>query len=116
MIYTKEEFKKVWTNDAIGITLEDLVDCAKDWKLFEDPSNKDLTAVTNALMIASDIITMDKFHNGSRMHKFSIPFGIKKNDAIELQKQMGYHPAGYGFYSFDATMTETTWLCADSCD
>ena len=63
-----------------------------------------------------DDVTVSQRHNGGRLHKFSVPFGITQKKACELQKELGYHPLGYGFYSFDATLTETTWCCGDSCD
>lgn len=35
MIYTKEEFKKLWEADdeGSGITYDDIADCAKAWGL-----------------------------------------------------------------------------------
>lgn len=61
-------------------------------------------------------VSINKRYNGSRMHRFSVPFGITEKNALHLQGELGYHPAGYGFYSFDATISGTTWSCADSCD
>jgi hypothetical protein len=55
-------------------------------------------------------------HGGGRMHLFSVSGSISKEEACELQMQLGYHPAGYGFYAFDPTITLTTWKCSDSCD
>ena len=49
-------------------------------------------------------------------HRFSVPFGITRKAAEKLQMEYGYHPLGYGFYSFDATLSGTTWKCSDSCD
>lgn len=39
MIYTKEEFKRLWESDANGggITMEDVADCAVDWGLYVRP-------------------------------------------------------------------------------
>lgn len=39
MIYTKEEFKKLWeaNEEGSGITFEDIADCAKNWGLFSMP-------------------------------------------------------------------------------
>ena len=39
MIYTKEEFKKLWEDDepSSGITFDDIADCAKNWGLFSKP-------------------------------------------------------------------------------
>lgn len=39
MVYTKEEFKKLWEADehGSGITFDDIADCAKAWGLFTMP-------------------------------------------------------------------------------
>jgi hypothetical protein len=37
---------------------------------------------------------------------------LTEEEAIEAQIKSGYHPAGYGFYSFKGD----TWSCATSCD
>lgn len=63
---------------------------------------KDLTVITK--------------YNGSRFHFFCVPFAITKEKAIELQTEAGYPPAGYGFYGFDPTISQTVWKCLDSCD
>ena len=60
-------------------------------------------------------VTISKHYNSS-MHKFSVPVGIRQKHAMKLQKEIGYHPNGYGFYSFDATLSGTTWYCNNSCD
>ena len=52
----------------------------------------------------------------SRMFEFTFPQEITEHEAMELQINAGYHPAGYGFYAFKATSTESTWKCGDSCD
>lgn len=52
----------------------------------------------------------------SRMHKFFVPFAITEEEACELQMQLGYHPAGYGFYRFETAENATTWLCGNSSD
>lgn len=55
-------------------------------------------------------------HNNGSMNKFSVPKSITEKEAVDLQMELGYHPSGYGFYSFDPTLSETTWKCADNCD
>lgn len=37
---------------------------------------------------------------------------LSENEALEAQMKAGYHPGGYGFYSFKGK----TWACATSCD
>ena len=47
---------------------------------------------------------------------FAVPHIISKDHAIKLQMELGYHPGGYGFYSFKVENNKTTWQCANSCD
>lgn len=61
-------------------------------------------------------VTIIHNYGGGRMHFFTVPFAISKEKALELQAQLGYHPAGYGFYGFDPTISQTVWKCGDSCD
>ena len=39
MVYSKEEFKKLWDSgdDGGGITFEDIADCAVAWGLYSKP-------------------------------------------------------------------------------
>ena len=39
MVYTKEEFKRLWNSgaDGGGITCDDVADCAEAWGLFRRP-------------------------------------------------------------------------------
>lgn len=46
---------------------------------------------------------------------------IDENQALELQKGNGYHPAGYGFYDFKCTLNkdglyEANWNSFSNCD
>jgi hypothetical protein len=41
---------------------------------------------------------------------------ITKEEAIEIQSNAGYHPAGYGFYNFKHIDGNTKWYCFKSCD
>ncbi len=47
---------------------------------------------------------------------FNYPGNISENEALELQKNAGYHPAGYDFYSFMVSNNKSTWLCSSSSD
>lgn len=51
-----------------------------------------------------------------RMFRFSIPYQISSTLALEIQAEMGYIAAGYGFYGFENGIEETTWSCGDCCD
>jgi hypothetical protein len=53
---------------------------------------------------------------GMRMHRFTVPWMISEDQARELQADLSYHPAGYGFYRFESSPKETVWYCGDSCD
>jgi hypothetical protein len=46
---------------------------------------------------------------------FYLPFEITKDEAFEIQAELSYHPAGYGFYDFNVN-EETSWRCSRSCD
>lgn len=51
-----------------------------------------------------------------RMFKFAVDKKISQEEAVELQRQQGYPPGGYGFYAFTQCDCKTTWKCGDSCD
>jgi hypothetical protein len=58
MIYTKEEFKRLWYSDEHGggITNEDCADCAKAWGLFANPRCCSINAVIDAVCEAAGCI------------------------------------------------------------
>ena len=66
------------------------------------------------ILITSDDVTIEKYIN--RRHRFSLPFEITEDMAIRIQKNFGYHPAGYGFNEFTSSETGSSWSCSDSCD
>ena len=41
---------------------------------------------------------------------------ISVGELQEIQKEAGFHPAGYGFYSMRKTPFGYIWQCAASCD
>ena len=41
---------------------------------------------------------------------------LTEDEAMELQEEYGYHPSGYGFYSYTVENDVTTWNCQRSCD
>ena len=41
---------------------------------------------------------------------------ITEDGAAALQMKAGYHPAGYGFYSFACINGIARWNCSNSCD
>ena len=53
MIYTKKKFKKLWYSEkGIGITLGDMVDCARDWGI--PLTSKTHLVTTNNILAAAD--------------------------------------------------------------
>lgn len=55
-------------------------------------------------------------HYNRSKHKFEIDAEISKETAMNLQTELGYHPAGYGFTNFVATPNKTIWFCWNNCD
>lgn len=56
-----------------------------------------------------------------RSKYFSFEGIVSEANALEIQRQAGYEPNGYGFYSYTAKThkdgtTRTTWNCGRSCD
>ena len=41
---------------------------------------------------------------------------ITEDGAIRLQEKAGYHPAGYGFYSFACINGIARWECHNCCN
>ena len=81
-------------------------------------SNNDYSPAANTLSIA--------FDNGNGVGssiEFTYHGVITEGEAMNLQEDYGYHPAGYGFYSFRVVTLDpneiegvTTWECQRSCD
>jgi hypothetical protein len=61
-------------------------------------------------------VTLEKNYKRCGNHKFSVNSNIPQETAIELQKDLEYHPGGYGFYAFKNDGNKTTWECSNSCD
>jgi len=57
-----------------------------------------------------------KVERKGRLIYFSVPHQISSSQALDLQADLGYIAAGYGFYGFKDSVKETTWFCGDSCD
>lgn len=47
---------------------------------------------------------------------FSLEHELNQDEALKLQAELGWHPSGYGFYSFEVNKGLTTWNCSASCD
>jgi len=47
---------------------------------------------------------------------FTFSGKLTEGEAMNLQEDYGYHPAGYGFYGYTLEGGVTTWNCQRSCD
>jgi hypothetical protein len=47
---------------------------------------------------------------------FHYPAKLTEKEAVELQINAGFHPAGYGMDGFRAIDTLSSWSCYASCD
>jgi hypothetical protein len=74
------------------------------------------TAIEPGKEVTVDDVTLNKYDKNSESHLFSVPFKITQEDAERLQIELGYHPAGYGFYQFIAGPNGSSWSCSTSCD
>ena len=80
--------------------------------------SNDYSPAANTLSIA--------FDNGNGVGssiEFTYHGVITEGEAMTLQEEYGYHPAGYGFYGFRVVTLDpneiegvTTWECQRSCD
>ena len=80
--------------------------------------NNDYSPAANTLSIA--------FDNGNGVGssiEFTYHGVITEGEAMNLQEDYGYHPAGYGFFNFRVVTLDpneiegvTTWECQRSCD
>ena len=80
--------------------------------------SNDYSPAANTLSIA--------FDNGNGVGssiEFTYHGVITEGEAMNLQEDYGYHPAGYGFYNFRVVTLDpneiegvTSWECQRSCD
>lgn len=49
-------------------------------------------------------------------HQWTYDGVLTEAEAAQKQQDAGYHPCGYGFYSFRVNDGKTTWECSQSCD
>lgn len=61
MVYTKEEFKKLWESDETGggITNEDCADCAREWGLYAFPKSANIQEVVYRVCEAAGVRESD---------------------------------------------------------
>ena len=73
--------------------------------------SNDYSPAANTLSIAFD----NGNGVGSSIH-FTNHGVVSEGEAMNLQEDYGYHPAGYGFYGYTVEDGVTTWECQRSCD
>ena len=61
-------------------------------------------------------LSYEKDYNQPGSIYFKYVGSITEDDAIKLQEEAGYHPAGYGFYGFKSKNGIATWNCSNSCN
>jgi hypothetical protein len=68
-------------------------------------------------------VSTDGGNGVSNSMYFTFDGELTEGEAMNLQEEYGYHPAGYGFYNFIVTQISTlegdvvtTWECQRSCD
>ena len=61
-------------------------------------------------------VSTDGGNGVSNSMYFSYDGVITEGEAMNLQEDYGYHPAGYGFYGYKVENNVTTWECQRSCD
>lgn len=54
---TKREFKRLWEkkNDPVGITWDEVADCAKRWGLYDAPRCHAMSVVLDAVLEAAGV-------------------------------------------------------------
>ena len=59
MVYTKEEFKKLWESDdeGGGITFQDVADCAKAWGISSAPYTSQINFCLANVLKAAGVAT-----------------------------------------------------------
>ena len=72
MVYTKEEFKRLWeaNEDGSGITCEDCADCAEEWGLCSRPRCMNINDVVEMVVKAAGCDEYDDNRKRARWHRY----------------------------------------------
>ena len=64
MVYTKEEFKKLWETgeDGSGITFDDIAECAKEWGLYSHPKCCSILMVRYKVLLAAKCLDAEEYN------------------------------------------------------
>ena len=61
-------------------------------------------------------LTIKKEHKFPGSIYFNYVGEISEDEAMEFQREAGFHPHGYGFYGFNCTNGISKWDCSNSCE
>ena len=64
MVYTKEEFKRLWEANKYGsgITYDDIADCAKAWGISSDPRTRHIDEIAYSVLKAADVSDAEEYN------------------------------------------------------
>lgn len=68
MVYTKEEFKKLWEANEYGsgITFNDIIECAVAWGISRDPRTRPLNEITYKVLKAAQVNDAEEYNPTSQ--------------------------------------------------
>lgn len=64
MVYTKEEFKRLWeaNDNGSGITFADIADCAKAWGISSSPRTRPIDEIRYKVLIAAQVNDAEEYN------------------------------------------------------
>jgi len=77
---------------------------------------RELIQMENIINNISTHLSVSKSSQRFGSINFRYDGSLTESQAVKVQREYGYHPAGYGFYSLSVDGGVTTWNCQNSCD
>lgn len=98
MIYTKEDFKRLWEANSCGsgITYDDIAECAKAWGISSHPRTRPIDEITYRVLKAAQTNDAEEY-NPKPASQCEGRIMIDLNDACEWLKS---HASQYGSLLF----------------
>lgn len=64
MVYTKEEFKRLWEANEYGsrINYDDIADCAKAWGISSNPRTRQIDEIAYLVLKAADVSYAEEYN------------------------------------------------------
>ena len=62
MVYTKEEFKRLWDDNGSGITFADIADCAKAWGISSSPRTRTIDEIRYQVLKAAQTNDAEEYN------------------------------------------------------